>query len=167
MQFRVLVLIPEETTDIVATVTRMMEPYDFTRTTPTHKELVPEDEIHFIADAFGLAGDDLEAIMAELQADSGFPSSIEDGKIYWMTTDNPQGQWGTWRLQPLQDSMWLAADVPRNITPVAVITPDGEWHDLGIWDNPMEIAAIPYRERVDEFLQRNPDYLAVVVDCHR
>ncbi len=167
MQFRVLVLIPKETTDIVATVTRLMEPYDFTRTAPPHNELVPEDEIHFMADAFGLAADDLEAIMAELHADSGFPCTIEDGKIYWMTTDNPQGRWDSWRLQRLQDSMWLAADVPRNTAPVAVITPDGEWHDLGIWDNPMESEAIPYRERADEFLQRYPEYLAVVVDCHR
>lgn len=52
--------------------------------------------------------------------------------------------------------------VPEHFCPAAVITPDGEWHEVAMgWETTDE-----NRSKFRALLENSPDTLAVIVDCH-
>jgi hypothetical protein len=166
MRFQTFVLVPDDTRDIVTTVTHLLEPYDVNRKVPPHREWVPEDEIQEMVETFDIPRDDLEALTAELHDDSGFEVGIEAGRLYWLTTDNPQGHWDSCMLHGLEESVWPVPAIPNDSVPFAIVTPDGAWNDLGYaWDT-AESAPVALRRRAQPILDRYPTYLAVVMDCH-
>lgn len=167
MQFYVFVVVPSNTEDVVATVTRLMEPYELYREVPLHKEFVPEHEIQEVVTTFGVDAGDLEAVMAGLRDESGFECGIESGRIYWMTTDNPQGQWDSWRLRSLRDDVWPVSVIPKDHVPSAIVTPDGVWHDLGDKWNMAEDEKIDVWKKAEALLEQYASCLGVMLYCHR
>lgn len=171
MRFTTLVLIPSGTEDIVEAVTHQMKPYDVNRTMPPRKEVAPADEVAYLAEVYDISLDDLETLSRELHEESGFECWVEDGTIYWMTTDNSQGYWDGWILHSLTEDVWRALDVPQKVAPFAIITPDGVWHEMGndfVYNPDMrEASDVVLHQRATTLLQDYPTYLAVVLDCHR
>jgi hypothetical protein len=170
MQFPTLVLVPAETQDILVTVTQLMAPYDVERTVPARKEYVPHDELEYLLEVYepyGLRRADVDAVVAALQEDTGFVCGHDAGGFWYMTTENPQGQWDGWRLQNLPDDSWpTTAPLPEGLYPAAVITPDGAWHDMSArWDMTDE-QQVALRARIGNLLAHYPTYLAVLLRCH-
>jgi hypothetical protein len=170
MQFVTIVLVPAEGHDIVATVTRLMTPYDSERSVPARKEYVPQDELDYLLEVYepyGLRRDDVDAVVAALQEDTGFVCGHDEGGFWYMTTDNPQGKWNGWRLQSLQDDAWPAtAPLPEGIYPAAVVTPDGAWLDMGARWEMTDEQQVVLRARIAELLAQYPAHLAVMLHCH-
>jgi hypothetical protein len=171
MQFLTVVVVPAESHDAVAAITLLMAPYDVERSVAARKEYVPQEALDYLVEVYGPYGlnrDDADAVVAELEEDTGFVCGHDEGGTWWMTTDNPQGKWDGWRLQSLQDDSWPAtAALPEHLYPAAIVTPDGVWHDLGArWDMSDEQAQA-LRARAAELLAQYPSHCAVAVHCHR
>jgi hypothetical protein len=129
MQYFAIVLVSPETSEIAQEVARLMEPYELYRLVQPYKEAAPQEEINFLATCFELDPKNLEVMLAEVRAASSFECWIEGGVMFWMTTDNPAGHWDTCRIWTVQGNVWPAPNTPEDFTPVAVIAPDGVWHD--------------------------------------
>ena len=171
MQFLTVVVVPAESPDAVAAITHLMEPYDVERAVAARKQYVPQEELDYLVEVYGPYGlnrDDVDAVVAELEEDTGFVCGYDEGGIWYLTTDNPQGKWDGWRLQRLPDDSWPAtAALPEHLHPAAIVTPDGVWHDLGArWDMSDEQAQA-LRARAAELLAQYPSHLAVALHCHR
>jgi hypothetical protein len=136
--------------------------------------LIEAYDQHRLPDGFaasvqsGLNRDDVEAVVAELEADTGLVCGHDAGGFWWITTDNPQGEWDGWELEHLEDDSWPAtAALPEDLYPAAIVTPDEVWHDLEArWDMSDEQAQA-LRARATELLAQYPTHLAVQVYCHR
>ncbi len=170
MQFWTIVVVPAESRDAVAAITRLMEPYDIERSVAARKEYVPHEELDLLVEVYGPYGlnhDDVDAVVAALEEDTGFVCGHDEGGIWYMTTDNPQGHWDGWRLRSLQDDSWPAtAALPEHLYPAAIVTPDGLWHDLEArWDLSDE-QAMAVQARAAELLAQYPSHLAVALHCH-
>lgn len=170
MHFTTLVLVPAGTEDIVEAVTRQMEPYNSEQMVLPRKEAVPAHTVQSLVKVDGLAADDLEALARQLHEDSGFECWVEDGTIYWMTTDNPRAYWDGWTLLSLTENVWAAPEVPRDVIPVAIVTPDGAWQwlddDVDYTPEMREASTGVIRQRTRAVLENYPAYLAVALDCH-
>lgn len=170
MQFLTIVVVPDEASDVVAAVTGLMEPYNVERPVAARKAYVPQEELDYLVEVYapyGLKRDDVDAVVTQLEEDTGFACGHDEGRYWWMTTDNPQGKWDGWRLASLQDDSWPAtAALPEQLFPSAIVTPDGMWHDLGArWDmNDEQAQAL--RGRAAELLAQYPSHLAVALHCH-
>ena len=142
MQFLTIVVVPDETSDVVAAVTGLMEPYNVEnveRPVAARKEYVPQENLDSLVEVYapyGLKRDDADAVVTQLEEDTGFTCGHDEDGYWWLTTDNPQGKWDGWRLQSLHDDSWLATEsLPEQLFPSAIVTPDSIWHDLGArWD---------------------------------
>jgi hypothetical protein len=171
MQFLTLVVVPNETQEIVVTLTRLMAPYDVERTAPARKEYVPHDELEYLLEVYepyGLRREDVEAVVAALQEDTGFVCGHDETGFWYLTTENPQAQWDGWRLQSLQDDSWpTTAPLPEGLYPAAVVTPDGAWRDMGARWNMTNEHKAALRARIADLLAQYPAHLAVLLQCHR
>jgi hypothetical protein len=169
MQFPVMVLVPSNTESVDAAVRRLMAPFDAGRKVPPHKEYVPQDEIDYVLEVFephGLKAEDVDAVLHALEEDCDCPGGIDEGGIYLMTTDNPQGHWDSWRIQNLQGDVRPVPHIRRDRAPAAIITPDGAWHDL---NEDLPATGDPQVMRwkhAEPLLARYLDYVAVTVQCH-
>jgi hypothetical protein len=170
MQFITLVCLPRATQGTLATVTRLMAPYDVERTVSAHKEYVPHDELEYLLEIYqpyGLRREDIDAVIAALQEDTGFVCGHDAGGFWYMTTDNSQGKWDGWRLRSLQDDCWhTTAPLPEGLYPAAVVTTDGVWHDMGARWNMTDEQQVALRARIADLLAHYPAHLAVMLQCH-
>jgi hypothetical protein len=169
VQFPVVILVPSSTENIDAAVTRLMAPFDARSNVPLHKEYVPQGEIDYVLEVFGpqgLKAEDVDAVLHTLEEDSGCPGGIDEGGIYLMTTDNPQGKWDTWHIQSLRDDVQPVPHMSRERAPAAIITPDGIWHDLNEDLPATGDPQVMRWEHAEPLLMRYRDCLAVTVHCH-
>jgi hypothetical protein len=169
MPFPVMVLVPSNTEDMVAAVTRLMSPFDAGLTISPHKEYVAQDEIIYVVDVFrheGLKAEDVEAVLRALEEDSGCPGGIDERGIYLMTTDNPQAHWDSWRIQSLHNDVRPVPRTGRDRAPAEMITPDGVWHDLNAGLSEAGDLQVSRWNRAELLLAQYPDHVAVTVHCH-
>jgi hypothetical protein len=170
MQFFAIVLVSPETGDIAQEAARLMEPYELNRPVQPYKEAVPQEYIDFLADCFDLDPANLEVMLVEVRDETGFECWIEDGALYWMTTHNPRGRWDGYRIWTVQDNVWPVPDVPEDFTPVAVISPNGVWHDLGYEfirsDDERNASFTQSRREAQEFMAQYSASRVVVLACH-
>jgi hypothetical protein len=169
MRFTTVVLLPPDTPDSMAAVTRLMSPYDTKHEEAAYKQYVDAGEAARLAAHFGAHGhpvatlEELATTMTELTGDE---TGVEDGRLFWITTANPQGHWDGWMLHSLQEDVWPVPTMPRDLRFFDVVTPDGHWHEFGWkWDLPDEEKAEVYRHAY-ALVDRFPDHLAIVLDCH-
>ncbi len=167
MQFQVVVLVPHDTQDLVAEVTRLMDPYNLEHEAPPYKIYYDDPEgVARLAAAFGLSSADLKAVAAKM-IELGDDAGVDEGGLYEVTTVNPQGQWDGWILDSLEDDVCPVPALSRDIPFCGVVTPDGQWHDFFPgWDWPDEKQA-ELLEQVYQLIDGFQNYLAVVLDCHR
>lgn len=70
-------------------------------------------------------------------------------------------------------TLFAANIIARNIdpSPMAVVTPDGKWHEIArpLWWGMSEDSGkttAEWLDEVDALLNKHPDHIVVVVDCH-
>lgn len=79
--------------------------------------------------------------------------------MYNLTPPEFQKRYGMDVVKP-EDNIRPAAEVPKELVPYAIVTPDGEWFDCENSDKE------DWRAEAEGLLQRYRDYLVVAVDCH-
>ncbi len=168
MQYQAVALIPPDTlqADIVATVTRLMEPYDLAHEVAPYKDYIEAEGIARLASAFRLQAADPEALLARF-ADYDEEAGIDENGLFVMTTLNPDGRWDGWTLRSLQDSVIPVQDLPANTVAHAVVTPDGQWHDFMPGWNWSETQVGAMSQEARDLIMGFAGYIAVMLDCHR
>ncbi len=136
-------VLPPETTDVRASVARLMEPYDLHKPTPPYKRYLPEQTVESLATRCGISVYDRQALAARFNDDldkrralnpraygSHLHYEADVSGVYIMDDTNPDGKYRQWSLDSLQDDVWPVWAMPRDPAPHIVITPDGVWHEL-------------------------------------
>jgi hypothetical protein len=91
--------------------------------------------------------------------------------------DRPESKWDWWMIGGRWDDYIVpgnrcpASVFPESFTPLAILTPDGEWHENGTlgWFGSRsggELSEEDWEKRVRELLQAHSDKVAVIVDYH-
>lgn len=166
MRFTTVVLIPADTSDIVDTVTRLMAPYDSEREVAPYRENISAEEKMFIAKRYHLSPDDPE-IWNRIADWYGHPCYEDEQGHYSFSTVNPDGHWDGWMLHDLQEDVYRLPDASLNtFNPLAIVTPDGTWHEMPYrWDESPE-QTTQRHQLVEQLFAQYPAYLAAVLDCH-
>lgn len=88
-----------------------------------------------------------------------------DGQIYGappmynLTPTEFQKRYGLDVVKPA-DNIRAAADVPEDLVPYAIVTPQGEWFDCERKDREV------WKTEARELLERYREFLVVAIDCH-
>lgn len=185
MHFGAVVLIPghipitEEA--ILDEVARLLEPYYVEREGPLRKEYFTEEAIRNLSGQFQLQPKSLPKLAEELPRGWSMDCHVDEGGLYYITTLNPDGKYDYFSLvryeeisahrveAAVREHVWRTSEIPRDLLPAAVVTPDGQWHDTGIekwgWQlTQHERDAI--HTRASAIIFQYPNHLAVLVDCH-
>ncbi|MBW4486214.1 MAG: hypothetical protein KME12_00320 [Trichocoleus desertorum ATA4-8-CV12] len=199
--FLALVLIPPDTTDIKTEVTERLKPYYSELTVEPYKEYLdqaavaeeverlqqlPKQAIAKLAEDWEVAQDDLDALAKyELDWFEDEIAGVDETGPYRLTTLNPVGKWDSYRfiqaepreLAPPLSYPCRVSDLP-SIVPYALVTPDGQWHEIGM-DAGIKAFARDLRGEtvasqdetewdleVERLLKQYPNHLAIALDCH-
>jgi hypothetical protein len=173
MSFLVLALLPPATPDIQSAVARLMAPYDRATPAPPHNVYLSEQTVNGYAARWGLSPFDREALAARINAENAARLTrrfqADALGLYLISENNPNGKYTRWSLKNPAEDVWPVAALPPDVLPHAVITPDGEWHELF----PLTWGRIPTaadRERMARetvaLTEQIPGHLAVRLECH-
>lgn len=178
MHFPVLVLIPPNTTNVWETVERLLLPYfiEYGETMP-RKEYMSTKAIENMAVRYHLRPTDLEKIAAKLRKEVGkdfkrhgltFECGVDEQGLFHISTANPQGKYDYWTIHDEERDVLPISALPEWLAPEGIVTPDGQWHDIGDYgeSRPTEAYLTGVRQRARELLAGFPEYLVVWVDCH-
>ncbi|MBD1860144.1 MULTISPECIES: hypothetical protein [Trichocoleus] len=199
--FLALVLIPPDATAIETEVAKLLKPYYSELTVAPYKEYLnqvavareverlqqlPKQAIAKLAEDWEVAQDDLEA-MAKYELDwfEDEIAGVDEKGSYRLTTINPLGKWDSYRFIQ-EESRESGAPLPYPclvstlppVVPYALVTPDGQWHEIGMdagikaFARQLRGEIIPSQDEtawdleVERLLQQYPNYLAIALDCH-
>jgi hypothetical protein len=201
--FYTLVLIPPDITDIEAEVTALLKPYYSELTVEPYKEYLDQtvvareverlqqlstQAIAKLAQDWEVSQDDLETLAKyELDWFEDEIVGVDERGSYRLTTTNPLGKWDSYRFvheEPIESRLPLLYPCRVNelpsIVPYALVTPDGQWHEIGM-DAGIQAFARSLRGEeevepsleetewdleVSRLLKQYPTYLAIALDCH-
>lgn len=185
MHFGAVVLIPEETPvtedAITDAVEHLLEPYYIEREGLERKEYFTADEIRFLTRQFWLRPKSLPKLAETLRRKWGMDCGVDEDGLYHITALNPEGKFDYFALfsgedvienrveARIQESVWPVTDIPRDLAPSAVVTPDGAWHDTGSEKWAWQLSRSEQdtiRARAYAIIEQYPTHLAVMVDCH-
>jgi hypothetical protein len=178
MHFGAIVLIPQETDlaedALMDAIEFLLEPYCAELEGPERKEYLSTETIeHLTRQFFWVQPKTLARLAAKLRKRWGLHCGVDAGGLYHFTNLNPNSMYDYWTVVGLEghveDHVWRVPEMPRDLSPSAVVTPDGQWHETGIekwaWDiTKAEEQAI--RQRVYALVDQYPNHLAVLIDCH-
>lgn len=173
MSFLVLALLPPATPDIQSAIARLMAPYDRATPAPPHRVYLSEQAVKGYAARWGLSPFDREALAARINAENAARLTrrfqADALGLYLISENNPNGKYTRWSLKSLTADVWPVAALPSNVLPHAIITPDGQWHELfpTTWGR---IPTAEDRERMARaaaaLIEVYPDHLAARLECH-
>jgi hypothetical protein len=160
-------------------VDNLMESYSADYKVAPYKHYPMEQELKWMEEHFGTDNPNilLDHIGDWCGAEEG---GVEDGKLYWTATSNPDAKWD-WNIIGGRWTGHWHPDDKMNITeynavkdtagcPFAIVTPDGAWHERGeiLWFGGArdEMSGNEWEEEVDKLIQQHPHTTIVVVDCH-
>jgi hypothetical protein len=199
--FLALVLIPSDAAVIETEVAKLLKPYYSELTVEPYKEYLDqaavaqevarlqqlsEQAIAKLAEDWEVAQDDLEALAKyELDWFEDEIAGVDEKGAYRLTTLNPLGKWDSYRF--IQEEFRESApplpypcrvsDLPP-VVPYALITPDGQWHEIGMDTGIKAFArglrgeSVPSTEEtewdleVERILKQYPNHLAIALNCH-
>ena len=152
--FKVLVLLPPDTSNIQEKVEDLLRPYYSELEVEPYKEYLdradvvkemerlatlPKDTLEQLAADWEISSDDLEEL-AKLNLDwyEDEVAGVDEYGSYRMTTFNPQGKWNWYSFIEAESRESATpigypcrvADWPE-VVPYALVSPDGQWHELG------------------------------------
>lgn len=185
MHFGAIVLIPGDTPitegAILDEVAHLLEPYYIEREGPPRKEYLTDAATRNLSEQFWLRPKSLPKLAEKLRRKWGMDCHLDEGGLYQITTLNPDGKYHYFSLVSYDDieanrieaavreHVWRVPEMPRDLLPSAVVTSDGKWHETGIekWDRQLsESERDAIRTRAYAIIDRYPNHLAVLVDCH-
>lgn len=173
MRYIAVALLPHDTSDIRTAVARLIEPYDLSTPAPPYKKYLSEQAVKGHAARWGISLHDLQAIATRINERSAPPRLLhlqaDVVGIYAMVDTNPNGKYKRWSLNSLADDIWPVWSMPRDMTPHAIITPDGQWHELfpNIWGRiPTEQDKQRIVHEAYKLIDQYPDHLAARLECH-
>lgn len=175
MRFWAIALLPPETADVQMAVARLIAPYDQALPAPPYKKYLSEQAVKGHASRLGVPPRDLQSLAARLNAHFGATLRLTTHLqadalgIYVLADTNPNGKYKRWSLNSLADDVWPVSALPRDLTPHAVITPDGRWHELfpNIWGRvPTPQDRVRITQEAYTLIDQCPDHLAVRLECH-
>jgi len=147
---------------------------------------LPEKAIAKLAKDWEVAQDDLEALAKyELDWFEDDIAGVDEKGPYRLTTINPLGKWDSYQFIQ-EESRESATPLPYpcrvselpSVIPYALITPDGQWHEIGMdagikaFARNLRGETVPSREEtewdleVERILKQYPNHLAIALDCH-
>jgi hypothetical protein len=167
MQALTVVLIPSETTDGEAAVAALIEPYNLLAQVPVYTSYFSSFEVEFLDRQYHVDASDLHGLTAEIRERRRWDCDVDDGGLFCISTDNPNGKWDSWDILDLSGDVWDISQLPRDLDPSVIVTPAGVWHEQDYrWNSTDEVEARS-RKQAYEPLDRYPAFKAVAVWCHR
>lgn len=175
MRFEAVALVPPETADVQTAVARLMEPYDEALPAPPYKKYLSEKAVKSHMMRLGVAPGDLQMLAARMNAHYAATMQLTTHfqadalGIYVLADTNPNGKYKRWSLNSLADDVWPVSALPRDLTPHAVLTPDGQWHEMfpNIWGAiPTAQDKVRIAQEAYTLIDQHPDHLAVRLECH-
>jgi hypothetical protein len=128
---------------------------------------IPVEERGVVAQRHGLLPDDPE-MRDKLSDWYGSPCYQDEQGYYYVSSENPHGYWDGWILHDVQTDVYRLPDASMSgIDPLAVLTPDGVWHEMPYRWNETTQQTAQRQHLVEQVLAHYPAYLAVRLDCHR
>jgi hypothetical protein len=179
MRYWAIALVPQETGDVQATVARLMELYNQALPAPPYKKYLSEQATKGHMTRLGVSPGDFETLAARMNTHYAETMGLTTHfladalGIYVLADTNPNGKYKRWSLNSLTDDVWPVSALPRdllhNLAPHAVITPDGQWHEMF----PNTWGAIPTAQdrlrivrEAYALIDQYPHHLAVRLECH-
>lgn len=166
MRFQVFVIISATISDIVGIVEQLMLPYDSERPVLPYRVDITDQEMAFVAQQHSLSPDD-PAVREKLSDWWEYPFYRDEQGYYYISSDNPKGHWDGWILHNVQADVYQLPDAPiSSVDPLAVVTPDGVWHEMPYqWDETTQQIALR-QHLVQQLFAQYPAHVAVLLDCH-
>lgn len=179
MRYWAIALVPQGTADVQATVARLLEPYNRASPAPPYKKYLSEQAAKGHTARLGVAPGDFETLAARMNAHYAATMGLTThfradalGIYVWADT-NPNGTYTRWSLNSLTDDVWPVAALPRDLirdlAPHAVITPDGQWHELfpNTWGMmPTAQDKLRIEREAYGIIDEYPDHLVARLECH-
>ncbi len=161
-------------------VEALLDPQDDGRAFPYRKVYLSPQVIPLVADMYGVQHNDIQGLAAVLRQKSA--GGLDERGIYSLDSCNPRDHWESWMIggrwdgavqdrwdgKRVEDDLAVegelaqnsrrVADLPHDLIPYAVVSPDGIWHEQGF--DPLAWAH-EYRRLRSHY----SDCLAIVVDC--
>jgi|GEM_PF-2097096 len=152
--FKVLVILPPDTSNAEEKVRNLLSPYyselgvepykEYLDIAAVEKEVkrlstLPKERLQKLAEDMEVSSDDLEEI-AKLNLDwyEDESAGADEYGFYRMTTINPQGKWDWYSFieaEPRESATPIrypcqVVELPE-VVPYALVTPDGQWYEVG------------------------------------
>ncbi len=199
---KVLVILPKDTSDVQEKVKELLSPYNSELEVKPYKEYLNQaiveievqrlstfsrENIDKLAAEYEVSSDDVESL-AKINLDWYEENivGVDEYGSYRMITIKPQGKWD---LYNFIEAECTESEAPINypclvenlseIIPYAIVTPDGQWHDISkqvsvqvlkrIYlhcDAPVSEEESNWNFKVQKILACYSDYLAVGLNCH-
>ncbi|MEL7243051.1 MAG: hypothetical protein AAGM40_11990 [Cyanobacteria bacterium J06573_2] len=196
--FTALIILPPDTRDIHQKVVELLNPYYSELDVEPYKEYLNQEElqteieylstlskedINKLAIEYELSGQNIIKDLAKINLDwcEEDIAGIDEYGEYKITTYNPQSKWDWYRFIEAEQSIrdpCLVKNLPE-VIPYALITPDGEWYELGfdlgiqafmrnhsIQDTNISEEEVNWDLKVKEILACYSDFIAVALNCH-
>ncbi|MBI4397287.1 MAG: hypothetical protein HY548_09340 [Elusimicrobia bacterium] len=189
--FFAVVLVENETQDILSRVRELMAPYDETMKAPPRKKYMDRVEVEAMADYYEIDPVHEAALAGKMDRWKGCEGRADDTGLYYFFTHNPKSKWDYWavggrwngaitgkrrgdgrggfnfgdQFRRLGENMVPVRDLPENFLCFAVVTPEGEWIDRGrAWPEDKDLDG--WKAELKRIFECHSDCVAVGVDCH-
>lgn len=175
MHFLTVVVLPQEVPHeedtIYSTLDHLLDPYysELEPDGPMHKEYYDAHAIANFAAHYCVRPSNLPKIAAKLRNEWGADYGVDEGGLYVLTNLNPNRKLDYWILHNFETDVRRARDMPRDLLPSAVVTPDGQWHDMGEEWSSRDLTASERQavgQRAYALIDQYPESQTVALDCH-
>ncbi len=174
MRFLVVAVVPGQVSDVQEAVACLVAPYDLHSKALPYKKYLSQRAVKGHATRFGLDARDLPTLAAHMNAHylatlrltTHFQADAVG--IYVVADTNPDGKYKRWAINDLAEDVWYVSEMPRDLVPHAVVTPDGQWHELfpRIWGRiPTTQETQRLTQEAYALIDHYPDHLAVRLAC--
>lgn len=187
-----VVLVPADTEDVLQAVTHILSFSDSNKEVEPHKCYRNNKFIEMDAEEYGIPVTDLAAIAARLNEEHELIYVVDEYGIFYITTFNYQRCWDYWKIggrwdgviqgksrntkgrsnygpehEQLQYNICPVSELPADVLPEVVVTPDGRWHEMECRSLvPTDEEAERWRAILRPLLEQYRDCIAVGVDTH-
>jgi hypothetical protein len=175
MHFLTVVLLPQEVppdeAPIYDALHHLLAPYysHLEPEGPMHKEYVDAQTIEKFAALYGVPPANLPEMAAKLRQEWGLDGGVDEHGLYELTNLNPNRKLDRWTLHNVDTDVWPTRNMPRDLLPTAVVTPDGQWHRTGEEWRPGDLTASERQaigQRAYALIDQYPECQAVALECH-
>lgn len=173
--FCTLVVLPKEfvAKNVESEVARLLAPYGENFEVEPYVEWMNESDITMMKTKYNTSK--IEELLLYMQEWNDGPGILENGKLGYLTTYNPQTYWDYYDIGHgcngrIPNNQCLVSQIPQNVMPFVIITPDGKWYEYR--EKKRSWFAVKSKENenlvIEMFQIRNRygDHIAVMVDCH-